>query len=147
MTEDTGRSPKSYYSMLGCDFYSFSIDNTFERPIRISSSSDLVIFPSRFTNRFSEIERIWKQSAEEFLVSPFLELASILTIQGATSYLWFQSVKGTIIFKGSLPKESSFTIMAGRVFFISAPIVGSRLINQISPYLIKVFKIKVSKCC
>jgi hypothetical protein len=35
------------------------------------------------------------------------------------SYLSFQSVIGTITFKGNLPNESSLTITAGRVFLIS----------------------------
>ena len=38
---------------------------------------------------------------------------------------------------GNFPKELSFTTIAGLVFLISAPIVGSREINQISPCFIK----------
>ena len=56
-------------------------------------------------------------------------------------------VIGTIIFNGNLPKESSFTIIAGRVFFISAPIVGSKFINHISLCFIKIGIVKVSKGC
>ena len=67
----------------------------------------------------------------------------ILTIHGATSYLAFQSVKGTIILRGSFPNELVFTIIAGLVYLISAPIVGSRLIDQISSCFIKRFIIKV----
>jgi len=49
------------------------------------------------------------------------------------------------IFKGNFPSESSFTIIAGLVFFISAPIVGSRFINHTSFCFIEIFKINVGK--
>lgn len=50
-----------------------------------------------------------------------------------------------MIFKGNFPRELSLTIIAGLVFLISAPMVGSRLINQISLYFIESFVIKLSK--
>lgn len=42
---------------------------------------------------------------------------------------------------GSLPSLSSFTIKAGRFFCISAPLVGSRPINQISLCFIKMLQV------
>src|SRR5437867_5907825 len=36
-------------------------------------------------------------------------------------------------FSGKMPTASSFTMTAGRVFCISAPNVGERLMSQISP--------------
>jgi len=135
------------YCVLCGVVYSVSIDNTFDNPIRISSIIESDNSPSLFTNLSCDTERTWKQSAEESFVSPFLLLGSILIIQGAISYRSFQSVIGTIIFKGSFPNELSFTIIAGRIFLISAPIVGSRLINQTSFCFIKIYKIYVGKCC
>jgi hypothetical protein len=40
---------------------------------------------------------------------------------------------GAIKRTGSIPTESELIMTAGRVFLISAPMVGSRLTNQISP--------------
>ena len=45
---------------------------------------------------------------------------------------------------GSLPNAFEFTITAGLVFLISDPMVGSRLINQISLRFIK--PIQVYSC-
>jgi hypothetical protein len=40
---------------------------------------------------------------------------------------------GAINLIGSFPAASELIIIPGRVFLISAPIVGSKLISQISP--------------
>ncbi len=45
----------------------------------------------------------------------------------------FQSVIGAISLIGSFPTESELMTTAGRTFLISAPTVGSKLTNQISP--------------
>ena len=125
--------------------YSMSMDSTVESPILISSMSVSEIVPILFVNLFSETERTWKQSAEDFFVKPFFLSGSISIIHGAILYLSFQSVIGTIIFNGNFPNESSLTIIAGRVFLISAPIAGSRLIDHTSPCLIKILIIQICK--
>ncbi len=38
-------------------------------------------------------------------------------------------------FSGNLPTQSELTTTDGRIFLISAPTVGSKLANQISPRL------------
>ena len=48
-----------------------------------------------------------------------------------------------MIFSGNFPNALSFTIIAGLVFLISAPTVGSRFISQISPCFIEALKIKI----
>jgi hypothetical protein len=50
-----------------------------------------------------------------------------------------------MILRGSLPKASSFTIIAGLVFLISEPTVGSRLVAQTSPCFIEIIKINIMK--
>ena len=51
-------------------------------------------------------------------------------------YQSFQSVTGTITLIGNMPMASELTTTAGRVFVISAPLVGSKLTSQMSPRLI-----------
>lgn len=83
---------------------------------RISSRFSEFTFPSLLINRSSDNERIWKQSAADSLVRLLKLVGMILTIQGATSYLSFQSVNGTIILRGSFPNELSLKTIAGLVF-------------------------------
>lgn len=83
--------------------YFRSIFKTRPRDRPISDNCSGRITPIRLTKRKSEIDLTWKQSATEVLVRPFCFIAGIFTIQGAMSYLAFQSVRGTITFSGSFP--------------------------------------------
>src|SRR3972149_70187 len=84
-------------------------------------------------SRFWEIDRTWNVSAEDFLERPFSGEASTGMCQGAVSTLGSHAVNGTIILSGSLASASLLTITQGRIFLISAPLVGSRLTSQTSP--------------
>ena len=125
--------PKGYH----CRLQICSIDNTLERASLRSSILSGFILPILLINLFSDIERIWKQSATDSLTRLLMVSGEILTIHGTFSYRSFQSVKGTITFSGNFPKELSLTTMAGLVFLSSAPIVGSRDISHISPCFIE----------
>src|ERR1035437_6177513 len=49
---------------------------------------------------------------------------------------------GTMTLSGRTPTSSSFTITAGRVFCISAPRVGERLMSQISPRCMEILAVQ-----
>ena len=75
----------------------------------------------------------WRVSIAEALFNPFILLGSILTCQKFGEKYVFQSVMGAISLIGSFPTQSELMTTAGRTFLISAPTVGSKLTNQISP--------------
>ena len=66
-------------------------------------------------------------SAEDFLERPFSGAACTGMCQGAVSNLGSHSVNGTMIRSGSLASASLLTMTQGRIFLISAHLVGSRL--------------------
>jgi hypothetical protein len=110
-------------------YWTFSIhdDKTCVKPSLISSISLTDTDPIFLTNLSCETLLIWKQSAADSLVKLFCRLGCILIIQLAISYLSFQSVIGTIILSGSLPKLLLLTIITGLTFCISTPELGLNL--------------------
>src|SRR6266704_2629851 len=52
---------------------------------------------------------------------------------------------GTITRSGKIPIASSLTMTAGRVFLISLPTVGSKLMSQTSPRLIEILAVEDSE--
>ena len=75
----------------------------------------------------------WRVSIAESLFNLLILLGSILTCQKFDEKYVFQSVIGAISLIGSFPTQSELMTTAGRTFLISAPTVGSKLTNQISP--------------
>lgn len=122
------------------------MESTIDKPFLILSIVSVSATPTFLTNLSSDTERTWKQSAEDSLDNLLVLSGINFTIQGAIVYLSFQSVTGTTIFNGNFPRALSFTMIAGLIFFISAPTVGSKLINQISPCFIKRLSIQYRKC-
>src|SRR5579884_2052656 len=101
--------------------------------VAMSSSWPRRSWPSRRMNRRSEIDLSWKVSAPESLTSP-LEGSGLRKMnQAYAKYAGFQSVMGTTMRKGSRPTLSWLMTTAGRTLPISAPVDGSKSINQISP--------------
>jgi len=84
------KNRNNVYLLLCSAVYTFSINNTFDKPVFISSIIITEIVPNFFINLSCDTERTWKQSADDALTSPFFELGSIFTIHGAISYLPFQ---------------------------------------------------------
>ena len=85
------------------------------------------------TNLRCETDFLWNASITDFFVKPFDESGKIGTNHGNWSYLGFHSVMGTTIDKGNRPIAVELTTTAGRVFWISSPMLGSNLISQIFP--------------
>jgi hypothetical protein len=100
----------------------------------IARSSEEETAPSYRTSRRVETDFTWNASAAEGLAKPFVADGSTLTIQKAAPNSGCHAVKGTTTRSASTPTASLLTITAGRVFRISASMLGSKETCQTSPY-------------
>jgi len=99
----------------------------------ISSKVGAETCPNFRMNRCLSIPRNCNVSTAETLVRPLARSGSIRTCQILGAKYSFQSVMGATNLIGRRPAASEPTTTAGRVFWISAPTVGSKLTSQISP--------------
>lgn len=99
------------------------------------------MLPGFRVNRRVSTPRSCKASTADVFVSPFSPSGSNLTCQTFWAKDSFHSVSGATNRMGNTPTASELTTTTGRVFRISAPIVGSRPTIQISPRLILIHEV------
>lgn len=99
--------------------------------IRSMRSSETV--PMCDLKRITDTERSWNVSAAEDLARLLSGSGFKRTTHGYRLNLGFQAVSGTTSLRSRRPIAPLETTMQGRVFPISSPTVGSRLICQIWP--------------
>lgn len=100
-----------------------------------SSITDDGRCPSFFMNLEVSTPLSCKASIVEVFERPFRLSGSIRRCQMFPLKWSCHPVMGATNLRGSRPNASELTMTAGRIFCISEPTVGSRLISQISPRL------------
>lgn len=99
----------------------------------ISCISIALNLPRLLIKRLTSTPRICSVSTAEIFVKPLMLLGSIRTCQTFLKNRSCQPVIGATNLIGKCPTRSELITTAGRIFRISAPIVGSKFRSQTSP--------------